>query len=375
MQPFRIHIEQQQLEQLQNKLLATQWPGVMNGHDGQYGISQPYLKDLTAYWASAFDWRKQEERLNAWPQFIADIDGYAIHFLHIRSTAHDALPLIISHGWPGSFIEMLRLIPLLTQSGDIRFHLVIPSLLGFGFSAKPDQPGVNTSFIAGLWVKLMQRLGYRQFIAQGGDFGALVSTRIALQHPDLLLALHLNYIPFNYMPWLAPGEELTEEEKKAQQKTARFFQSAGSYAQVQTHRPLTLSYALHDSPVGLAAWILQIFRDFSDPRAELEQLFHRDELLAHISLYWFTQCISSSMRLYRETLMEPLHFTKDDFVDVPTGIARYPYPDSFPARKFVERGYRVCYWSEPPRGGHFAAMEQPALFAEDIRAFVRTVLK
>lgn len=352
-----MHIAQPLLDDLKSRIQATRWP------DEELRD----LKELADYWANDFDWRKAEKAINAWPQFISEIDGYKVHYLHIRSGSPAALPLIISHGWPGSFQEMLQVIPLLKEG----FHLVIPSLLGFGFSDKPQGPGINTALMAGLWVKLMRGLGYEEFVAQGGDFGAMISTHIAMKYPAHLLGLHLNYIPFNYQPYLPPGEELTAKEKEAQQQIAAFFKAEGAYAQIQTTKPRILSYGLNDSPVGLCAWLLEIFRSFSDPSKSIEELFERDALLAHITLYWATQTIYSSMRLYGETAKEPLQFRKDDFIQVPVGIAHYKYPAGFPARAYVERGYNVQYWHDLPRGGHFAAMEQPELFAADIKAFVK----
>jgi pimeloyl-ACP methyl ester carboxylesterase len=372
-QPFQIHIGQPMLDDLKNRIRATRWPEAAEQPDWSYGVSLPYLKDLADYWADDFDWRKIENQVNAYPQFLTEINGQAIHYLHIKSTAPKAVPLIITHGWPGSFLEMLNLIPLLTGAGTVSFDLVIPSLPGFGFSAKPASPGVNTALLAGLWVKLMRRLGYPRFIAQGGDFGAMVSTHIALNHPDSLIGLHLNYIPFNYQPFLPAGEKLTAEETAAQQKTSQFFQSEGAYALIQGTKPLTLAYGLNDSPVGLCAWILQIFKSFSNPALAPDELFNQDELLANVTLYWVTQTIYSSMHLYRAGVEEPLQLGATDFIQVPVGIAHYPYPDNFPARKYVERGYRVHYWKDMPAGGHFAAMEQPALFANDLKAFAKNL--
>lgn len=374
-QPFHVNIDQSVLDDLKHRILATRWPVALNATTWEYGMDLSYMKDLAAYWANGFNWRKTEAGINAFPNFITSIDGYKIHYLHIRSKHPDAVPLIISHGWPGSFLEMLKIIPALTDNNTLPFHLLIPSLPGFGFSGSPGKEGINTSLIADLWIKLMDQLGYKKFIAQGGDFGAMISTRMALSHPDKLIGLHLNYIPFNYKPFLPAGEKLTPEEVDAQQRTAAFFQAEGAYAQVQTTKPLTLSYGLHDSPVGLCGWILQLFRSFSDPGAALEALFTRDELLSHVTLYWITQTIYSSMRLYRENMKEPLDFGENDFVNIPVGIAHYPYPPSFPARKYVERGYNVCYWKDMPAGGHFAAMEQPALFAGDLIAFGKHICR
>ncbi len=369
-QPFQVNIAQPVLDDLKACILATRWP---EAESSEHGMSLSFMKELATYWIAGFDWRKTETAINAWPNFITAIDGYKIHFLHIKSKHPNAIPLIISHGWPGSFLEMLKALPELTGNATTPFDVVVPSLPGFGFSGKPVEEGVNTSLMAQLWVKLMDLLGYPKFIAQGGDFGAIISTRMAMQYPEKLMGLHMNYIPFNYKPFVPPGEKLTKEETDAQQQTYRFFRAEGAYAQVQATKPLTLSYALNDSPVGLCAWILQVFRSFSNPGMPLEQLFKKDELLSNVTLYWVTQTILSSMRLYREVQKEPLDFGEHDFINVPVGIAHYPYPQSFPARKYVERGYNVRYWKEMPAGGHFAAMEQPALFAADIREFVNTI--
>jgi pimeloyl-ACP methyl ester carboxylesterase len=350
-QPFYIDIDQVVLDDLKYRIWHARWPDAP-------GLS--YLRGLAAYWADDFDWRKTEAAVNTYPQFITEIDGYKIHYLHIKSGNPDAIPVIISHGWPGSFMEMLKVIPLLAD-----FHLVIPSLLGFGFS---DKRGGSTPLMAGLWVKLMRQLGYERFIAQGGDFGATISTRMAMQHPQHLIGLHLNYIPFNYRPYFPPGTELPA----IPEKTAQFFKAQGAYSQVQATKPAVLSCGLNDSPVGLCAWILEIFKSFSNPSASLDQLFDRDQLLSHITLYWVTQCIYSSMLLYSEK--ETLDFGPDDFIKVPVGVAKYPFPDSFPEREFVERGYNVVYWKEKEIGGHFAAMEVPEVFAGDLRAFVRGIL-
>jgi len=374
-QPFKINVDQTELDDLKDRMLSTRWMDAISATNWKYGMALSYMKELATYWANDFDWRKTEARINAIPNFIAEIDGYRIHYLHIKSRYPDAIPLIISHGWPGSFLEMLNIIPGLTDSGTRSFDLVIPSLLGFGFSDKPEKEGINSSLMADLWVKLMDGLGYEKFMAQGGDFGAMISTRMALRHPDKLIGLHMNYIPFNYKPYIPSGERLTKEETDAQQATYKFFQAEGAYAQIQTTKPLTLSYGLNDSPVGLCSWILQIFHSFSDPNAELEYIFDRDELLSHVTLYWVTRSIHSSMRLYSEIAKEPLDFGEHDFIKIPVGIAHYPYPASFPSRKYVERGYNVQYWKDMPVGGHFAAMEQPKLFAGDIKEFSKVILQ
>jgi len=367
--PFKINIEQPVLDDLRKRILATRWTDAMDENDWQYGISLSYMKELATYWANDFDWRKTEDAINTYPNFITEIDGYKIHYLHIKSKTPDATPLIISHGWPGSFLEMLKVIPLLTNNEVLSFDLVIPSLLGFGFSDKSGKEGINSTVMADLWVKLMNELGYEKFIAQGGDLGAIISTRIALKYPDSLIGLHLNYIPFNYKPYMLADQKLTKEETDEQKKTYKFFMTEGAYALIQGTKPMTLSYGLNDSPVGLCTWILQIFKSFSNPKKDLEELFNKNGLLSLVTLFWVTHSIRSSMSFYSDPKEKLLSFGKDDFIKVPVGIARYPYPDSFPARKYIERGYNVQHWKDMPSGGHFAAMEQPDLFAEDIREF------
>ncbi|KAA2239561.1 epoxide hydrolase [Chitinophaga agrisoli] len=371
-QPFRIHIADAVLDDLRARLGRTRWPDFIEAGGWQHGVSSAYMQDLIAHWAHDFDWREQEARMNAYPHFIAEIEGHTIHFMHIRAKGQQAIPLLITHGWPGSFLEMLDIIPLLTAENGLCFDLVIPSLPGFGFSKEVPQEGMNTARIGGLWAQLMEELGYEQYLVQGGDLGAEISTQLALQQPERVLGLHLNYIPFTYRPYLPPGASLTEAEQAALKKTAAFFKQAGAYAQVHITQPLTLAYGLSDSPAGLAAWMLQIFKNFSDPRKELSQLFERDALLANITLYWVTGTIHSSMRLY--SAAQPLVLGKDQFVRVPVGVAHYPYPESFPASEYVSRGYNLQYWEEMPAGGHFAAMEQPGLFAADVRAFAEQVV-
>lgn len=374
-QPYHVHIDHPVLDDLINRIWRTSWPDEIKGAGWRHGVAFPYMKELAAYWLDKFNWRQVEERINACPNFMADVDGVNIHFLHIKGRGKSPVPLIITHGWPGSFLEMMDVIPLLTADGPVSFDLVIPSLPGYGFSQKPGQEGMNASRIAMLWSKLMQELGYEKFMVQGGDFGAEVSTHLALQEPGRVTGLHLNYIPFSYKPYLKPGEELTEEEKAAAEKTRKFFQQAGAYAQVHVTQPLTLSYGLSDSPIGLAAWLLQIFKNFSDPSRDLEGLFTRDALLANITLYWVTGTFHSSIRLYGEVMRDPLVLKEGQRIEVPVGVAHYPFPDSFPARRFVERGYNVQYWKDLPAGGHFAAMEQPEIFARDVREFASSLIR
>jgi pimeloyl-ACP methyl ester carboxylesterase len=372
-QPFLVHVEEKVINDLKKRIQQTRWPVGKSPNGWQNGVSISYLKDLVDYWLTGFDWYSIEKKINGYPNFIADIQGHHIHYLHVKGTSKNSIPLIITHGWPGSFIEMLKIIPLLTKNDDITFNLVIPSLLGFGFSEKPSKKGANSKLMSTLWVKLMKELGYDRFMVQGGDFGADVSTQLALHYPDNVIAVHLNYIPFDFAPFLKPGEQLTREETDAEKKAQAFFQAEGSYAQQHISKPLTLSYALADSPVGLCAWIVQLFHSFSDRSKELDDLFDRDDLLANVTLYWVTETIYSSIKLYSEILTSPLKFGETDFVNPPVGIAHYPFPDGFAARRFIERGYNVQYWKDLPKGGHFAAMEQPELFAKDLQEFARSL--
>lgn len=373
MQPFKIHIAPSILRKLATRIKNTRWPGQISDSGWKYGVSISYMKELSDYWRTQYDWERAENKINAYSNFIFEIDGHKIHSLHARGKGNKTIPIIITHGWPGSFLEIINSIPFLTAPGDISFDVVVPSLPGYGFSEKPDKEGMNTARIAELWVKLMEQLGYQKFFVQGGDFGADVSTHLALLHPDHVLGLHLNYIPFSYKPYLQSGEQLSESESAAQQKAITFFQSAGAYAQQHISAPLTLSYGLNDSPVGLAAWILQIFKNFSDPAKSIGDLFNPDDLLDNITLYWVTETIFPSIRLYRETMKKTLVFTKGDYVKVPVGIGHYPFPDSFPAKKYIERGYNLTYWKDMPVGGHFAAMEQPKIFSADVREFAGTI--
>lgn len=289
------------------------------------------------------------------------------------------MPLIVTHGWPGSFMEMLRIIPLLTDpaahGGDAAdaFDVVVPSLPGFGFSDRPSIRGMNAFRVAELWAELMSELGYARFAAQGGDIGAAVSTVLGLRHADRIVGLHLNFIPGSYRPHLEGSPGLAPVEEEFIRSGARWAEERGAYSHIQRTRPQTASYALNDSPAGLAAWILEKFREWSDCGGDLHQIFSRDELLANVTLYWLTETIGSSFRMYFENRRAPLQFERGEFVRPPCAIAHFPKEILFPPRQWVERGYNVQRWTEMPRGGHFAAMEQPRLLAEDIRAFFRAL--
>ncbi len=368
---FKCQISQFAIDDLKFRISQTRWTDEIKGSSWQYGANLSYIKELADYWVDKFDWRKVENEINQYPNYIVEIDGVKIHFLHIKGKGKISVPLIITHGWPGSFLEMTKLIPLLTTNPESSFDLIIPSVIGFGFSQKINISGCNLWFIADLWAKLITELGYKKVFAQGGDFGAGISTALALRHPDRMFGLHLNYIHSSYLPFLSQTESLTEEEIKFQKNADYWYITEGAYAHQHRTKPLTLSYSLNDSPIGLCAWIVEKFYGWSDCNGNIESVFTKDELLANISLYWFTETIHSSIRLYNETIKKPIHFLENDFINIPVGIAKFHKEEPFPPRKFIERGYNIQHWTDIPEGGHFAAMEQPILLANDIIKFAK----
>jgi pimeloyl-ACP methyl ester carboxylesterase len=370
---IEIQIEQKYLDDLKSKLLLTRWPDEIEGSGWNYGASLSYMKELSDYWITYFNWRKTESEINSYGNYIAIIDGYKIHYLHIKGKGEKPLPLIITHGWPYSFLEMFKLIPLLTENNDMSFDLIIPSMPGYGFSQKITQPGCNVSFIADLWHKLMLELGYEKYGVQGGDFGAGVSTALAMKYPDHVTGLHLNYIPGNYVPVLEENEEFTKEESDYLDSEEDWYSREGGYSLEQNTKPLTLAYGLNDSPMGLCAWIVEKMFGWSQHRGYIGNVFTKDELLSNVTLYWITETIHSSIRLYNENSKNPLIIGKESFINTPTGIAHFLYEDPFPPRKFIERGFNIRHWSEFPEGGHFPAMEKPEVLAEDIIKFFRSL--
>ncbi|MEO5890894.1 MAG: epoxide hydrolase family protein [Ferruginibacter sp.] len=372
-EPFLANIPQHLLNDLKVRLRNTRWPDEIIDSGWNYGTNLSYMKELTGYWLNHFDWRKVEAEINSYPNFIATIDGYKIHFLHIKSKAEKATPLIITHGWPGSFIEMMKLIPLLTNENDFSFHLVIPSVIGFGFSGSVTEPGCNSAFIADLWNKLMNGLGYKNYGAQGGDIGAGISTWLSLKYPDNVTGLHLNYIPGSYKPYLKDGEQLPDEVIEFQKLAANWLAKESAYSYLHSTKPMTIAYGLNDSPVGLCAWILEKFNSWSDNDSHIENVFTKDELLGNITLYWLTQTIHSSIRIYNENSKRPLVFNEYDFVKIPVGFADFPKELPTPPRSYIEMGYNIQRWTKMPAGGHFAAMEQPKLLAGDIKNFFREI--
>jgi pimeloyl-ACP methyl ester carboxylesterase len=374
---FQIRIEDSVLEDLRGRLARTRFPDQIEGTGWEYGIPIAYLRDLVEYWRDTYDWRAQEARLNELPHFRTRIDGQSIHFVHARSAHADALPLLLMHGWPGSIAEFLEVIPRLTEpevhggQATDAFHVIAPSLPGYGFSEPTRAPGWDVRRVARAFTLLMHRLGYTRYGAQGGDWGAQIATRIGALDADHCAAIHVN-MPVATRP-AEPGP-LTEEEKADLAAMAHFQREESGYALEQGTKPQTLGVALNDSPAGLLAWIVEKFRTWSDCGGDLESVFTREQLITNVMLYWVTETITSSARLYWESKQGGAWEKPPDFVPVPTGVARYPEEKvlRFP-RSWVERQYHVTHWTVLPRGGHFAAMEQPELFARDLRAFFRTV--
>lgn len=373
-QPFFANIPQQVLNDLKIRVQNTRWPNEDDNSDWSYGCNSLYMKELSNYWVGDFDWRAVENEINSYPNFIADIEGYKIHFLHIKGNGKKSIPLIITHGWPGSFLEMMKLIPLLTNNSEFSFDLVIPSIIGFGFSGNGIQAGCNSSFVANLWDKLMKELGYKKYGAQGGDIGSGVSSWLALQHPDSIIGIHLNYIPGSYKPYIKEKEQLSEEVLSFQEFASTWAAKEGAYVQVHSTKPLTLAYGLNDSPVGLCAWIIEKFNSWSDNNGNIENVFTKQQLLANVTLYWVTQTIYSSIRIYLENRKRPLIFAANDFIKVPVGLAKFPKELPIPPRSYIEKGFNIQRWTEMPVGGHFAAMEQPDLLAKDIFDFFTEIV-
>jgi pimeloyl-ACP methyl ester carboxylesterase len=374
---FRIHVDDSLLADLRLRLAQTRFPDQIEGTGWEYGAPVAYVRELVEYWRDGYDWRAQEARLNQLEHFRTRIDGQSIHFIHARSAHAGALPLLVLHGWPGSVVEFLDLIPRLThpeahggRAADA-FHVIAPSLPGHAFSEPTRTRGWDVRRIARAFVELMRRLGYARYGAQGGDWGAQVVTRIGALDPRHCAAIHTN-MPIARPP-ADPGP-LSPEEKADLAAMARFQSEESAYALEQGTKPQTLGVALNDSPAGLLAWIVEKFRSWSDCGGHPENSFTRDQLLTNVMLYWVTQTITSSARLYWETRQGGMWEETPEFVGIPTGVARYPGEEilRFP-RAWVERHYNVTHWAVMPRGGHFAAMEQPELFAQDLRSFFRTV--
>jgi epoxide hydrolase len=368
---FRIDVPTEVLDDLQTRLAHTRWPEAECVDDWSQGIPLAYTRQLAAYWAEGYDWRSREAALNRFDQFITEIDGLDIHFIHQRSPHEDALPLVITHGWPGSIAEFQKVIEPLVNPASGRpedaFHVVCPSLPGYGFSGKPSATGWGVDKIAQAWETLMRRLGYDRYGAQGGDWGAAVTTQMG-RNRGHCIAIHLN-MPIA-RPAAGSGGDLTEDEQQALAAYAEHRRWGTGYSKQQSTRPQTLGYGLVDSPVGQLAWIVEKFWAWTDCDGHPENVLSRDELLDNVMLYWATGSGASSARLYWESFNS---FITDGRVDLPTGVAAFPKEILRTPRRWCEAAYNITHWSTMPRGGHFAAFEQPELFVDDVRTFFATV--
>ncbi len=376
--PFRIEIPQSELDDLHERLARTRWPDELPGAGWAYGIPLDYVRELAQYWRSGYDWRRHEARLNEFPQFTTTIDGAHVHFLHVRSPEPGALPLIITHGWPGSIAEFLNVIgPLAdprSHGGDPAdaFHVVAPSMPGYGFSGPTRERGWNMRRVAAAWAQLMSWLGYGRYGAQGGDWGSGISRELGVIDAAHVVGVHVNMLNAPVPTDPAELAGLTATEQARLEVAARFRAEGRGYGMIQSTRPQTLAYALTDSPVGQLAWIVEKFREWTDSTARPEDAVDRDQMLTNVTIYWLTGTAGSSARLYYETAHSGAQGPPEPAL-VPTGVAVFPREIAPPIRRFAERSNNIVHWSEFDRGGHFAAMEVPDLLVGDVREFFRLV--
>ncbi|PZE21701.1 epoxide hydrolase family protein [Paenibacillus xerothermodurans] len=365
--PFRIEIPQNELDGLRNRLAGTRWPDELPDAGWRYGVPREHLKELTEYWRTSYDWRKYEAQLNQFPQFTTTIDGANVHFLHVRSPEKNATPLILTHGWPGSIVEFLDVIGPLTDpranggNSTDAFHLVIPSIPGYGFSGTTREAGWNVRRIAFAWSVLMKRLGYVAYGAQGGDWGSAISRELGGVDPEHVIGVHVNYLPT-----IPAGDvgNLSEEDKARLARLELYLAEPAGYMKIQASRPQTLAYGLTDSPVGQLAWIAEKFNEWIDPACRIEI----DRLLTNVMIYWLTGTAGSSARLYYESAA---YRGQQMPCPVPVGVAVFPHDLVLPVRRLAERKYKIVHWTEFERGGHFPAIEAPDLIVRDLRTFFR----
>ena len=377
--PFQAEVPEADLEDLRTRLAGARWPERETVDDWSQGVPLDYLREVAEYWRTAHDWRRAERDLNSLDQFVTDIEGHSIHFIHARSPHAEALPIVITHGWPGSVLEFQRVIaPLVdpTQHGgeaSDAFHVVCPSLPGFGFSSKPTAAGTGVPEIAEMWTTLMERLGYERWVAQGGDWGSAVTTAIgrlatAADGAHGCVGIHLN------MPVAAPTPEAMSDPSPADQAAMaafmRYQEVESGYSKQQSTRPQTLGYGLTDSPVGQLAWILEKFQAWTDCDGHPENAIDRDVILDIVAHYWLTASAASSARLYWESFAS---FGPGPRVEIPTGVAAFPHEIIRAPRSWCEEAFEITHWTDMPRGGHFAALEQPELFVEDLRDCFRAL--
>jgi pimeloyl-ACP methyl ester carboxylesterase len=368
--PFTIDVPQAQLDDLRQRLHHTRWPDAEVVDDWSQGVPLAYMQEICRYWADEYDWPSRQAALNRFDQFVTEIDGVDIHFIHQCSSNPDAIPLLITHGWPGSVVEFHKVIEPLTEpaahGGDTAdsFHVIAPSLPGFGFSGKPTEVGWGVEQIGDVWAELMARLGYDSYVAQGGDWGSAVTTAIGAQDPAHCAAIHLTLA----MGARPTGVPEAPDELQALERLKYYRDWDSGYSTQQRSRPQTVGYGLADSPAGQAAWIIEKFWSWSDCDGHPENALSRDEMLDHVMLYWVTGSATSSARIYWESFGRGTRQT----VAIPTGFAVYPKEIMPPVRAWVEPTYHVQYWAEYDKGGHFAALEVPDTFVSDLRTYFRS---
>ncbi|KUN33340.1 epoxide hydrolase [Streptomyces longwoodensis] len=358
-EPFRIDIPQADLDDLAGRLSRTRWPDEIADAGWDYGFPLARLRELAEHWRTGYDWRAHEARLNELPHFTTGIDGQTVHFVHVRSPRPDALALVLTHGWPGSFLEFLDVVEPLSRD----FHLVIPSIPGFGFSGPTHERGWDVTRVARAWAELMRRLGYERYGAQGGDFGSGISLALGAVAPEQVVGVHVNYLPTRPDP--DAGVALSATDEARLDKVRQLMANRPPYQALQATTPQTLGYALTDSPVGQLAWIAERFAQWTDPRTPVDD----ERMLTDVSLYWLTATAASSARLGRESQRQAPR------CPAPVGVAVFAHDITQSVRPLAERLYDIRHWSEFDRGGHFAAMEVPELFAEDVRDFFLSGLK
>ncbi|MFE4709290.1 epoxide hydrolase family protein [Paenibacillus sp. NPDC056722] len=373
--PFHIQVSDDILNDLQYRLQHVRLPDQVEDSGWERGTDLVFLKSLLSYWRDHYDWRAQESKLNRFAQFHCDIDGIEVHFVHERGKGPNPMPIILTHGWPDSYLRYEKIIPLLTDPAshegnpEDSFDVIVPSLPGFGFSSRPTKPGFNNYSVSQLWAKLMtQELGYTKFAAAGGDIGSGVTRYLAANDPELLYGIHLTDVGIIRSLMTSQDAELSEEEKQYKKNASSWLANEGGYISMQSTKPQTLAYGLSDSPVGVAAWIIEKLRAWSDCKGDLSQRYSKDELLTHIMIYWVTNTIGTSIQMYYENShsLPPL-----GHIEVPTGIAIFPADIVLPPKSWAERNLNITRWSTMPAGGHFTAMEEPEALADDIRAFYR----
>ncbi|MEX2253893.1 MAG: epoxide hydrolase family protein [Acidimicrobiia bacterium] len=373
-EPFAIDVDDGVLSDLRERLRRARFPAQIPDAAWDYGTEREYLKQLVAYWAEAYDWHARQARMNAFDHFRTEIDGTGVHFLHVRSPVEGAVPLVLTHGWPGSFVEFLDVIGPLSDpeahGGDAAdaFHVVVPSLPGYAFSGPTTERGWHPGRVARAWAQLMAALGYERYVAQGGDWGSFVTTQLAVADPEHCIGIHVNMAPPIPMT-----EDITAEERECLDGMTAYNEHDSGYFKEQSTKPQTIGYALDDSPVGLAAWIVEKFRTWSDCDGDVERSFTKDQLLDNLMVYWVTATAHSSARMYYEFDQG----LKSGALDVlarptqPVGYTRYPKEIMKTSRRWAEAQFPIAYFADMDRGGHFAAFECPELFVPDVRECFR----